>query len=128
MSRLSIVYIVSLIILGVLLVLTVFQPMASGEKFTTVVRESVIQRESQWIIQVDIINREGKTTSYIVNWSSGGETYRQEVSVKDGRVFTYIHYVYPEAVKEGKIDLTIYREGETTPFEEATYYVSFDEE
>ncbi len=128
MSRLSIVYIVSLIILGVLLVFTVFRPMASGERFTTVMRESVIQREDQWIIQVDIINREGKTTGYVVNWSSGGETYSQEVSVKDGRVFTSIHYVYPEAVEEGEVNLTIYREGEATPFEEATYYVSFEEE
>lgn len=100
--------------------------MTSGEKFSTVGRESIIQTEDRWIIQIDIINREGKDTNYIIRWSSGGTSYSEKVSIKDDRTFTYIHYVYPEMVKEGKVNLEIYKEGETTPFEQATYYVSFD--
>jgi len=126
MSRYRVIFIASLIILGVLLVLTVFRPMVSDEKFSEVSRESIIQQEDQWIIQIDIINREGETTSYTINWSTGGETRSQRVSIKDGRTFTYIHYVYPDAVKEGKVNLEIYKEGNPTPFEQTTYYISFD--
>jgi len=89
-------------------------------------RESVIQGEDEWIIQFDIINKEGEESSYIINWSTGRETYTERVSIKDGGIFTYIHHVYPQTVKEGKVNLAIYKEGEPTPFEQATYYIRFD--
>jgi len=34
--------------------------------------------------------------------------------------------VYPETVKEGKVNLEIYKEGASTPFEQTTYYIRFD--
>jgi len=126
MSKLSIIFVASLVILGGLLVFTVFRPMAAGEKFSALTRESIIQTEDEWIIQVSIINREGLDTNYIIEWSTGNETYNETVSIKDGRMFTYIYHAYPEAVKEGKLHLTIHKEGETTPFEECTYHIHFD--
>ena len=127
MSKLSIIFVASLVILGGLLVFTVFRPMAAGEKFSALTRESIIQAEDEWIIQVSIINREGLATSYIIEWSTGGETYNsKKVLIKNGRTFTNIHHVYPDTVKAGKIQLTIYKAGETTPFEESTYHIHFD--
>ena len=128
LTKLRIVYIVSLVILGVLVVLTVFRPMASGEKFSTVSRESVIEKEDEWIIEFDIVNREGKDTSYTIEWSTGGESYTQKVLIRDGHKFTSIYNFYPETVREGKAHLTIWKEGEATPFEESTYYISFGEQ
>ena len=58
MSRLSIIFAVSLVILGVLLFFTVFRPMVSDEKFSELTKESVIQEEDEWIIQFSIINRD----------------------------------------------------------------------
>ena len=126
MTKLRIVYIVSLVILGVLVVLTVFRPMASEEKFSTVSRESVIEKEDEWIIEFDIVNREGKDMNYVINWSTGGETYSERVLVKDGHKFTCIQHYYPETVKGGKVHLAICKEGEATPFEECTYYLRFE--
>ena len=125
MSKLKIVFVMSLVILGVLVVFTVFRPIASEEKFSTVSRESIIEGEDEWIIEFDIINREGEDTRYIINWSSGEKTYSQRVSIKDGHKFTSVQHWYPETVKEGKVRLTICKEGETTPFEECTYYIHF---
>ncbi len=125
MSKLRIVFVISLVILGVLVVFTVFRPMTSGEKFSEVSREGIIQGEDEWIIEFDIINREGEDTNYIINWSTGGETYTQKVLIRDGKKFTSIYNFYPETVKEGKAHLVIYKEGEATPFEEATYYIRF---
>ncbi len=129
MSRLRIILIASLVVLVVLLVFTVFGPMVQGEKHSEVVRESIIQTEDEWIIQFGIFNREGADTSYVINWSTGGEIYNSKTaSVADGRIFTNIHHVYPHTVKEGKVKLEIYRQGESTPFEQSTYYVSFNGE
>ena len=58
MLRTRIIYIASLVFLGVLLVFAVFRPMTTLEKFSTVSRESVIQGEDEWIIQFDLINIE----------------------------------------------------------------------
>ena len=63
MLKLRIILVVSFVILGVLLVFTVFRPMTSGENYSTVAQESIIQGENEWIIQFDIIN-----------WSTRGET------------------------------------------------------
>ena len=126
MPKIRIVYIISIVMLGVLLTFTVLRPMVSREKYSEVSRKSVIQSEDEWIIEVDIINSEGKDTDYIINWSVGGETYSERVSIKDGQVFTHIHHFYPETVKEGKVHLTIHKEDEATPFEEGTYYIRFD--
>ncbi len=128
MSKLRIVFVVSLAILGVLVVFTVFRPMVLGEKFSTVFRESIIKTEDEWIIQCDIINREGEDTSYIIEWSSGGERYTQKVLIRDGKKFTSIYNFYPRTVKDGQAHLAVYKEDEDTPFEEVTYYIRFDEQ
>jgi len=128
MTKLRIVYIASLVILGVLVALIVFRPMVSGEQFNTVCRESVIETEDEWIIEYDILNRTGKNTTYVINWSTGDKTYSQRVLVRDGRQITCIQHFHPQTVKEGKVHFTIYEEGEATPFEECTYYISFGEQ
>ncbi len=127
MSKLRIIFVASLLVLGVLLAFTLFRPMVSGQKFDTLIRESVIQREDEWIIQINITNKEGKDTLYTIEWSTGGEIYNSKsVPIKNGQGFINIHHVYPQTVREGEIQLTIYKEGEPTPFEQAIYYVRFD--
>ena len=127
MSKLRIIFVASLLVLGVLLAFTLFRPMTVGQEFETLIRESVIQEEDEWVIQINIINREGEVADYTIEWSTGGEIYNSKnVSIKNGRTFTNIHHVYPETVREGEINLTIYKEGEPAPFEQSTYYVRFD--
>jgi len=126
MSKPRIIFVASLLVLGVLLAFTLFKPITVGQKFETLTRESIIEKEDEWIIQINIINKEGEVTDYTIEWSTGEETYSGRVSIGNGRTFTNIYHVYPETVKEGKVYLTIYKEGEPTPFEQSTYYVHFD--
>jgi hypothetical protein len=125
-SKLRIILVASLIILGVLIGITVFQPMATGEEYSQVQRAQLLETEDECIIQFDIINGEGEDTSYIINWSTGEETYSERVFIKEGHRFTSIQHFYPETVKDGKVHLTICKEGEATPFEDCTYYIRFD--
>ena len=122
-SRLRIVFVISLVILGVLAGLAVFRPLVTGREYSAVARESVLQEEDQWIIQFDIINQEEKDMNYNLVWSSGGETYTESVLVGKGRIYSHIRHIYLDTVKEGKVNLTIYKEGEATPFEQLTYYL-----
>ena len=123
MPKFRIVYIVSLLILGMLVVFTIFRPMATGEQYSEVARESLLQTENEYIIQFDIINHEGKETDYTITALIDGEQYTHAVSIKDGRKFTYIHHIYPDQLTEDDVSFTIYKEGEDSPFEQITYYI-----
>lgn len=125
--KLKIVFIVSLVLLGVLLAFTVFQPITSGGEFSTVASESIIKRENEWVIVINIINKADESTVYSIAWSTGGTIYNsKDVLIKSGRTFTDMHHVYPETATDGKIDLTICKGDDPTPIEQSTYYVKFD--
>lgn len=54
--------------------------------------------------------------------------YSEDVLIPDGRIFTYIHHIYSDRMTKGVVSFAIYKEGEATPFEEITYYISFQQE
>lgn len=123
MSRLRIAYIVALMVLGVLVVFTVFHPMATGGEYSEVQREQLLQAEDEWIIQFNIINHEGKDTNYTINVLVDGKRYNEEVRIPDGRIFTYIHHIPSDRVTDGEVSFVIYKEGESSPFEQVTYHL-----
>lgn len=123
MPKLRTIYIVSLVILGVLVAFTVFRPMATGEEYSEVQRAQLLEREDQRIIEFDIINREGKDMSYTIKVVSDGKQYTESVLVRDGGMFTYIHHFYPERLTKKEVSFAVYREGESPPIEQATYYL-----
>ena len=123
MSRAKIIYIASLVILGVLIAFTVFRPIAVGGEYSEVQRAQLLETENKWIIQFDLINHEGRDQNYTITMVVYGKQYNTSVLIPDGRIFTYIHHIYPDTITEGDVRFTIYKEGEATPFEEATYYL-----
>jgi len=121
--KFRIIYIASLVILGALIAFTVFQPMAGGERYSEVQRAQLLEREDQWIIEFDIINREGEDTDYTIEVITDGEQYTESVLVRDGGVFTYIHHFYPERLTQNEVSFAVYKEGESTPIEKTTYFL-----
>lgn len=123
MSKLRIIYILSLVILGVLLVFTVFRPMATAGEYSEVQRAQLLQTETEWIIQLDLVNHEGKEQNYIITVLADGKQYTEDVTILDDRTFTYIHHIHRDTECNGNITFAIYKNGETDPFEQATYYL-----
>lgn len=121
--KFRIIYIVSLVILGVLIAFTVFQPVATGEQYSEVQRAQLLEREDQWIIEFDIINQEGEDTGYTIKVVTDGEQYTESVLIRDGGVFTYIHHFYPERLTSNEISFSVYKAGDPTPIEQATYFL-----
>jgi len=126
MSKLRLFYILSLVILGVLAVLTIFRPMATGGEYSETQRESLLKTEEGWVIQYDLINCEEKEQNYTICLAiDGGKPYEEDVMLREGKKFTFIRRVSPHEFsgEKGEVKITIYQEGEVTPFEEATYYL-----
>jgi len=123
MSRAKIIYIASLVILGVLIAFTVFQPMATGSEYSTVQRVQLLEAENKWIIQFDLINHEGRDQNYTITVVVDGKQYKESVLIQDRRIFTYIHHFYRDRLTNNEVKFTVYKEGEATPIEEVTYYL-----
>ncbi len=126
MSKFRIVYIISLLLLGALVVFTVFRPMATGEKYSEVGREHLLQTEDEYIVEFDIMNREGEDKRYTINALINGKLQSKVFLIRDGSIFTYIHHIYPDQLTGGDVSFTIYKEGEDSPFEQITYYLDRD--
>jgi hypothetical protein len=125
MSKIRILYLVSLLILGVLLVRGfLWYTVSEQQKYSEVQGESIIQTEHDWILQFDIINREGKETRYSITISVAGEQYNEQFMINNGGIYTYIHHIPRDVIGADKVSLTIYREAEDTPFEQAVYYLN----
>ena len=127
MSRLKIVYILSLVALVALIGFTVFKPIAQDVKYSEVQREQLLETEDGWIIQFDIINHEGKDTEYTISVLVNDKPSTLTVSVKDEKAFTYIKHINSNKLTEGKVSFMVYKDGGTVPFEEGTYYLKKSE-
>ena len=123
MSRLRIIYIVSLVILAVLIVFTIFQPMATRGKYSEVQKEQLLETEGEWIIQFDIINHEGKDQYYTINILVSEKLDTKSVLIRDGAKFSYIYHFRPDLETDGDVSFTIYKEGEANPFEQVIYHL-----
>lgn len=123
MSRLKIVYVLSLAIFASLVVFTVFRPMARAGRYSAVTSESLIETNDAWILQFDVINREGKDTQYSVKVAAAGEPYGDKFLIQDGSVYTYIHHFRRDTVGAGDVSYTVNKEGEVAPVEQATYHL-----
>ena len=114
------IYVASLIILGILLALTSYRLVTPKVEYSEVQRGQLLEREDETIIQLDIINHEGRDTNYTIKISIDGKNYTDNVLIRKERKFTYVCHVYqPKRVKE--VTIAIYKEGEPEPIEEATY-------
>ena len=125
MSKLRIAYIASLVLLAVLIGFTVLRPLTTKGEYSEVSRQQVLQTETEYIIQFDIMNREGEERNYTINVFIDGKSYSEDILIPNGRIFTYVQHVYRDRVTEDNIRFAIYKEDAVTPFEEITYYLKW---
>jgi len=120
--KLKALYIVSLLVLGVFVVLPFFHPTVSETAYSEVSGVQLLENGTERIILFDIVNHERKDMNYTVTVTVDGENYTEEVLLREGGVFTYVHHVYPEITARGEISFAVYKEGKSAPIEEATYF------
>lgn len=122
--KLRIVYIISLVILGVLITFAVFQPMAIGGEYSQVQRAQLLEREDRWVIELHIFNREAQDTNYTINVLVDEELCTESIQLKQGELFKYSHHISRDKFEQtSEVSVAVYKEGESTPFEQVTYYL-----
>ena len=127
MEKIKIVYVISLVILAVLLVLAFYHPITSELEYSSVQRAQLLERDTERIIQFDIINHEQKDMNYTIVVTVDEKNYTENVLIRKGGMFTYIHHIYPERITKGEVSFVVYKEGELAPIEEVTYYLKNEE-
>ena len=123
MEKSKFVYIGSLVILSILLVLAFYYPIITESKYSEVQRVQLLEKGNERIIQFDIINHEQKNMNYSILVTIDEKKYTEDVLIRKGGKFTYIHHIYPERITTGEVSFMVYKEGETAPIEEMTYYL-----
>ena len=86
MSRLRILYIISMVILGLLLVFTVFRPMVTGGEYSEVQGMYLLEKADEWIIELHLLNHEGQDTNYTVDVLVDGDLCTDTIPIRSGRV------------------------------------------
>ncbi len=125
LSKLRLIFVLSLIILAGVFIATVYF-IPSSQSDTESRRVQIIQGENEWILQYDIINNEERDTKYTIYVTVDDAVYKDSTVVKQGKTYTYIHHIYPQQLVGGKVSFTLYAEGKAKPVEQATYYIDLD--
>jgi hypothetical protein len=111
--------------MGALIVRVFIWPLAgSAPKYSQVSSESLLKTPDGWILQFDIINQASEAASYNIYISVDGKLYQDSCQINPGGLFTYIHQIPSSDVTGGEVSVKITQEGEVTPFEQGTYYLS----
>jgi hypothetical protein len=120
--KLRVAYIASLVILGVLIAVTVFQPMATGSEYRQVQRAQLLEREDRWIIELHIFNHEAQDTNYTINVLVDEELCTESIQLKQGELFKYSHHISRDKLDQAiKVLVAVHKDGEATPFEQVNY-------
>ncbi len=122
MSRLRLIFVLSLIILSAVFVSTIYF-IPSGQDDIASKRARIIAAEEQWILQYDIINNKDRDIKYTIHVTIDDVAYRDSAVVKPGKTYTYIRQISPQELVEGKVTFTLYEEGKSEPVEEVTYHI-----
>ena len=117
------IYITSLLVLGVFLVLAFYHPITTESKYSEVQWVQMLETNGERIAEFNIINHELKDMNYTILVTVDGKKYTEDVLIRKGGRFTYIHHIYPERISKGEVSFVIYKEGESAPIEEVTYYL-----
>jgi len=122
LSRLSLIFIVSLVILAGVFISTIYF-IPSGQSYTESKRVQIIEGENEWILQCDIINDQGRDIKYTIFISIDDVVYTDSTVVKQGKTYTYIHHIYPQQLEVGEVTFALYEDGKAEPVEQVTYHI-----
>ena len=125
MSRLRLIFVLSLIVLAGVFILTMYF-IPTGQSYTESRRAQIIEGENEWILQYNIINNEGRDIKYTIYVAIDDAVYTDSTVVKQGKTYTYIHHIYPQQLKEGEVTFALYEEGKAKPIEQVTYHIDHD--
>ena len=125
MSRLRLIFILSLVILAGVFISTIYF-IPSGQSHTESKRAQIIEGKNEWILQYDIVNSKERDIEYTILVTVDDVVYTDSTVVKPGNTYTYIHHIDPQQLEEGKVTFALYEEGKAKPIEQVTYHIDLN--
>ena len=122
-SKVKIFYVASLVTLGIMMAFMLLRPLSTEVEYSEVSRIEFIRSEDECILEIDILNHEGRDQNYVVNTLFDDKQYSERIMISDGKIHTYICYIYPDQMIDAKFICSICKESETSPIEVVTYYL-----
>ncbi len=117
-------YVLSLAVLGALLAVTFFRPMATGKEYSTVQQEQIVKTDRGWLIQYNLVNTGETDRSFtVLETVDSVDICSDTVLIPAGGTYVYSHHLLSEHVSQGKVSFTIYRDQEKEPVEKLTYHL-----
>lgn len=122
--KLKLLFIASLVLLGLLTAAAAFHPFTSVVKYSTVQRSQLLKMGDDWVIQMSLINKEDADASYTIHVKVDGTDYpEQPVLLPSERTYSYIHHIARKDVREGIVNIRVFRNGIETPVYEMNYFL-----
>ncbi len=125
MSKLRIIFVISLVVLTGIFIYTIYL-IPSGEKYPESRTVQIIDADNEWILQYDIVNSYERDIKYTIIVTVDDVVYTDTTVVKPDKMYTYIHHIYPSQLTEGKITFALYENDKEKPVERAIYYISLN--
>lgn len=127
MNKLKLLYSILVIAVVVLIAFAGYsvlhQSISSQDEPATITSQAIIDVEKYSIFHLEISNREGHDINYKICILFDNLTRCFWQQIRDEKMFTYKRYFRPEENREKELTILIYREAESEPIENATYYV-----
>ncbi len=121
MSKLKLLFIASLIMLGVAVSLTIFKPLAKGARYADVQQESLLKSDREWVLQFTLFNNGDSPETFQIQVDKDGQLFPCQVPVVGQEEFTYIRHFQRQPGQDHNLDATIYIQGDNQPVETLHY-------
>jgi hypothetical protein len=127
MDRLKILYAAMVIAVLVLIAFAgfsgIYQALVRPNESATITTQALVDVESYKVFDYEVQNREGRDTNYKICTLYDGSTTCFWQPIENGKSFIYKRYLYPEGDEKKKLTITVYKEDDPEPIENATYYI-----
>jgi hypothetical protein len=127
MNRLRLIYVALVITVLILIAFAgfsgIYQAITRPNESATITTQAMVDAENFSVFHYDIINKEGRDTNYKIctDFEDAVTCFWQPI--EDGKAFTYKRYFQEEENRKRKLTITVYKEDDPEPIENATYYI-----
>lgn len=127
MLNLRALHVVSCLVLGALVVITLGSPLflpmmqqqfAKQDLLTMVGKLQIIERTDQWILQYNILNPGDKEQIYSFEITADSKVNTQSVSLAPKQTFQFIYHLYPALLHDGGVRFVLWKAAEQQPMED----------
>ena len=122
MTKLRVLFVVSLLILCGIFIAILYLVPSSGNR-TESKRVQIIKGENGWTLQYDLINSRDTEINYTIIVTVDSAARTDKVAVQPGRTYTYTYHIAPDKLAKGDVTFTLYEGGIAEPIEETTYHI-----